>query len=323
MTEVRRDLKIPPVFLKYVQIHFNRCKMRFKNNLSLHLMILPSLLAVLIFSYLPMGGLIIAFQKFIPAKGLFGDQKFIGLDNFRYVLSLPTFWQVMANTVIIAVAKIILITVIPIIFSILLNEVRSKKLKKVFQTSIYFPYFISWVILGGIMIDILAPSDGIVNGILGIFGMKPIFFLGDVEWFRGTIVLSDIWKNFGFGTVVYLAAIMGIDPCLYESAQIDGAGKLRQIWHVTLPGMSMTIILLAVLGLGNILNAGFEQIFNLYSPMVYPVGDILDTLVYRLGLLQAQFGPATAVGLAKSVISFVLISFAYYFAYKKYDYRIF
>jgi len=293
------------------------------SELPLHFMILPALILLLIFSYGPMVGIIIAFQKFVPALGLFGPQKWVGLENYRYLLSLPNTYNVLRNTVIIAFLKIVLSLVVPIAFSLLLNEVKNAHVKKLIQTSVYLPHFLSWVILGGVVIDVLSPSHGIVNKVIKLFGAEPIFFLGDNKWFPITMVLIEVWKEFGFATVVYLASITSIDIQLYEAAIIDGANRLQQTWHVTLPGMRMIIVLMMVLGLGNILNAGFDQVFNLYSPQVYESGDIIDTFVYRIGLVNAQFGVATAVGLFKSVISFVFISVSYYLAYKFADYRIF
>ncbi|OXM86736.1 ABC transporter permease [Paenibacillus rigui] len=293
------------------------------NELPLHLMILPALLLIVLFSYVPMTGIIIAFQKFIPAKGLFGDQRWVGLDNFRYVWNLPSFKQVLWNTLFISSLKLILGLIVPIVCAVLLNELKNEVIKRSVQTTIYLPYFLSWVVLSGILIDILSPSTGIVNGLLGVFGMKKIFFLGDNHWFPFTLIFSDLWKNFGYGTIVYLAAITGIDPGLYESATIDGANRWDKIWHITLPGMRMVIVLLSVLSLGQLLNAGFDQVFNLYSPQVYQSGDILDTFVYRIGLLDAQYGVATAVGLFKSLVSLILISGSYFVAYRFANYRIF
>lgn len=292
-------------------------------ELPLHLMILPGLVIIVLFSYVPMAGIVIAFQKFIPAKGLFGDQRWVGLDNFRYVMNLPSFNQVLWNTLFISSLKLVLGLIVPIIFAILLNELKNEVIKRSVQTTIYLPYFLSWVVLGGILIDILSPSTGIVNQLLGAFGLNKIFFLGDNHWFPFTLISSDIWKNFGYGTIVYLAAITGIDPGLYESATIDGANRWDKIWHITIPGMRMVIVLLSVLSLGQLLNAGFDQVFNLYSPQVYESGDILDTFVYRIGLLDAQYGVATAVGLFKSLVSLILISSSYFVAYRFAKYRIF
>lgn len=287
------------------------------------MMILPGLILVLVFQYLPMSGIIIAFQRFIPAKGLFGNQEWIGLDNFIYLVKLPNFFSVIWNTLYISFLKIVLSLFVPIVYAILLNEVRNTGLKRGIQTAIYLPHFLSWVVLGGVFIDMLSPSEGIVNRIITTFGSEQIFFLGDNTWFPITIILTDIWKEFGYGTIVYLAAITGIDPNLYEAARIDGANWWQQTTNITLPGMRMVIVLLMVLGLGKLLNAGFDQIFNLYSPLVYESGDIIDTFVYRIGMLDAQFGVATAVGLFKSVISLILISVSYFFAYRFANYRIF
>lgn len=296
---------------------------RFKRELPLHIMILPGFLIVIIFKYIPMAGIILAFQKFSPAKGLFGAQKWIGLDNFRYVMALPSFNNIVWNTVFIAAMKILFGLMIPIVISILLNELRHSGLKRGIQTAIYLPHFLSWVVLGGIFIDMLSPSNGIVGQTMSLFGLEPIFFLGNNQWFPWVMIITETWKEFGYGTIIYLAAITGIDPNLYEAAQIDGAGRLRQILHVTLPGMRVVIVLLMVLSMGNILNAGFDQIFNMYSPPVYETGDIIDTFVYRIGLLDAQYGVATAVGLFKSLVAFILISSSYYFARKFADYRLF
>jgi len=182
---------------------------------------------------------------------------------------------------------------------------------------------LSWVILAGIFIDILSPSDGVVNQILGWVGIHPIFFLGDDKVFPWTMVATDVWKSFGFGTIVYLSALTDIDPALYEAAVVDGASRWKQTLYITLPGIAGTIIMLTTLSLGNILNAGFDQIFNLYSPLVYSTGDIIDTLVYRTGILNNQYGVATAVGLFKSVVSLLLIGTAYKLAAKFADYRLF
>lgn len=296
---------------------------RLKRELPFHIMLIPGLIFVFLFSYLPMGGVIIAFQRFVPAKGLFGDQQWVQLDNFKYLFKLPNFKSVVFNTVKIASLKIILGLIVPIIVSVLLNEVRSVKFKKYVQTAIYLPYFLSWVVLGGIFIDILSPGDGLVNRLIVLMGGKPIFFLGSNEWFPATLIVTETWKSFGYGTIVYLAAITSIDPTLYEAATVDGANRFAKMWYVTLPGILNVVVLMALLNIGNILNAGFDQVFNMYSPPVYESGDIIDTFVYRIGMLDAQFGVATAVGLFKSVISFFFISISYWLAYKIADYRIF
>lgn len=288
----------------------------------LHLMIIPGVLIVLVYCYWPMAGFVMAFQKFNPFEGMFGS-KWIGLDNFRYVFALPEMGGVIRNTIFIAAMKIAAGLLVPITVALLLNEVSSSLIKRGVQTLVYLPHFLSWVILGGIFIDILSPTNGIVNQMLSLFGLEPIFFLGSNSWFPYTLVITDTWKEFGFGTIVYLAAITSIDTSLYEASTIDGASRLKQIWHVTLPGMLPIIILLSTLSLGNVLNAGFDQVFNMYSPMVYESGDILDTLIYRIGLQGTQYGVATAIGLFKSVISFVFIVVSYGLASKFANYRIF
>lgn len=296
---------------------------RLKRELPLHLMLIAPLLVIFVFSYVPMAGIVIAFQRFIPARGLFGDQKWVGFENFTYVFQLPSVLRALKNTIVIAFLKIVFGQLTPIVFALLINELFNVKLKKTIQTSIYLPHFLSWVILAGVLIDILSPRYGLLNRLLGAFGIEPVFFLGDNDWFQFTMVVTHVWKEFGFGTIIYLAAITTIDPQQYEAAHIDGASRWRQMWHITLPGMTMIIVLIAVLNLGDVLNAGFEQIFNLYSPQTYESGDILDTLIYRLGLLEAQFGPSTAIGLFKSVVSLLFISVSYVLAYRLANYRVF
>lgn len=293
-----------------------------KLEMPLHLMLIPGLVLIFLFSYGPMVGVVIAFQHFLPGKGLFGSE-WVGLDNFRYIYSLPDTMNVIRNTVFIAIMKIIAGLIAPVITALLLNELRRKAFKRTVQTLIYLPNFLSWVILSGVLLEVLSPSTGIVNEALGLFGIRPIFFLGDAGWFPFVMVGTDVWKEFGFNTIVYLAALTGINPALYESAVIDGASRWKMTLYVTLPGMLPIIILMMTLSLGQVLNAGFDQIFNLYSPSVYETGDILDTYVYRIGLGNGQFGVATAVGLFKSVISLLLISVSYYLAYRLANYRIF
>lgn len=294
-----------------------------RENRTFHLMMLPAVILIFIFSYIPLSGLVIAFQKFKPALGLFGNQKCVGLDNFRYLLEMPNTVSVLRNTVVISLWKMVLGIVVPLTVAILINEIRSSRFKRSVQTVIFMPHFLSWVILSGIFIQMLSPSTGLINDFVKLLGFEPIFFLGSNRWFRGTMIVNDIWKGFGFGTIVYLAAITGVDPNLYESAAVDGAGKWKQCIHITIPSILGTVVLMSVLSMGNILNAGFDQIFNMYSPIVYETGDVLDTLVYRLGLKEAQYGVATAVGFFKSLVSTAFIGSSYYLAYRFANYRIF
>lgn len=298
-----------------------RKKKNWQKDWQLHLMILPGLLFILIFKYMPLGGITIAFKEFLPGKGIWGSP-WVGLENFEYMLALPDTKRVMWNTLFIAAAKILINFPVPIIISILLNEVKNHRFKRSVQTIIYLPYFISWVILAGIIQDLFA-KEGLINQFLGIFGAEPVFFLGNKYAFLGVLIGTDVWKNFGYNTVVYLAAITGIDETLYEAAKIDGANRFQQIWNVTLPGIAPIVVLMMILNLGNVLNAGFEQIFNLYNPLVYETADIIDTFVYRISLVEANYSLGTAVGLLKSVVSFILIVTSYKISNKYSDYTVF
>jgi len=284
-------------------------------------MCLPALILLALFSYYPMYGVVIAFQNYNPALG-FIKSPWVGLQNFRFLLSLPDFWQITGNTLIIAVSKIVTVQVFAITFALMLNEVGSSVFKRIVQTLTYLPHFLSWVVLAGILIDMLS-TTGLVNRLLMNFGFQPIVFLGSNLWFRPVVIVSNMWQEVGWSAIIYLAALMSIDPQLHEAAAIDGANHLQRILNVTLPGISSTIVLLGVLALGNVLNAGFEQILNLYNPVVYATGDILDTYVYRTGLISAQFSLAGAVGLAKSAVSLVLIVTAWKLADKYAGYRLF
>lgn len=307
---------------KLLRAKKNPWKKEIQKNWPLYILCLPALVCVLIFSYSPMVGLVMAFQNYKPWLGITGSD-WISLDNFSRIFQYQESIQAIINTLIIAVAKIIAGIIVPIVMAILLSEIRHVGLKKSIQTLVYLPHFLSWVTIAGIMIDILGLDGGINHVLTNLFGTKPIFFLGAPSLFRPTVILSDLWKNFGFGMIVYLATITGIDPSYYEAAEIDGANRWQQIRHVTLPSMLPMIIVIATLSLGSILDAGFDQIFNLYNPLVYSTGDIIDTYVYRSSLLNGQYGFGTAVGLFKSGISFVLIVISYRIAYKLANYKIF
>ncbi|WP_100408256.1 ABC transporter permease [Bacillus solitudinis] len=284
-------------------------------------MLLPGFIWIFIFSIVPMFGVVIAFQDFNPGKGILGSE-FIGLETFRYMFSLNDTASIFFNTIYIAVMKIIGNLLVPLVFALMLNEVRHTFFKRSIQTIVYLPHFLSWVILGGILLDIFS-FQGPVNQLLSAVGIDQILFFGRADLFPYLVVGSDIWKEFGFNTIIYLAALTGINAALYEAAGIDGASRFRLLWHITLPGIRTTAVLLAVLSLGNVLNAGFDQIFNLYNPLVYSTGDIIDTWVYRAGLLNMQYELATAVGLLKSVAGLILITISYFLAYKTTNYRIF
>ena len=295
---------------------------KLKREIPLYLMVIPAMILVAIYSYGPMLGLGIAFQKFIPTRGLFGSD-WIGLDNFRMLFALPHTLGVIWNTIFISFMKMVGGIIVPVFFALLLNEVSQVRFKRLFQTMVYLPNFLSWVILSGILIDILSPSSGIVNKIITLLGFEPIFFLGNAKAFPYTMVVTDIWKGFGFGTVVYLAALSGIDPSLYEAAIVDGANRWKQTLHVTLPGIKGIVTLMTVLSMGNILNGGFEQIFNMYSPMVYSTGDILDTMIYRMGIVEMRYDISTAAGFFKSIVSMIFVAVSYLMADKVAGYRVF
>ena len=264
-------------------------------------MLLPAVILLLIFNYVPMGGIVMAFQDYRVTKGLFKSE-WVGLDNFRFLMSYPDFWNIMKNTLVIACAKLILGLIVPVVFALLLNELKSKRFVKITQTLVYLPNFLSWVILGGIFATLLSPG-GLINHILEMLGLGNYYFMGDNSLFPGVLIVTD--------------------PGLYEAAAIDGAGKFRQLIHVTLPGIAPIIFVMAVLSLGNILNAGMDQVMNMYSPQVYMSGDILDTYIYRIGLEQAQYSLSTAAALFKSVVSAGLMALAYSMAIKYGDYQLF
>ncbi|GAF21858.1 xylose ABC transporter, permease component [Bacillus sp. JCM 19047] len=293
-----------------------------KRNWPLHVLVLPAILFALVFNYIPLAGIIMAFQNFKPWEGFLGSE-WVGFDQFIRIFEFQEGRQVIWNTLVISTFKIIFQLIVPIVFALLLNEVRIIAYKRSIQTLVYLPHFLSWVILGGILLDLLSVDGGLINQFIGIFGMNPIFFLGDSDWFRVTVIVSDVWKDFGFSAIIFLAALAGINPSLYEAAIVDGANRLQQVLHITLPSLLPITIVVATLALGNILNAGFDQIFNLYNPLVYDKGDIIDTYVYRQGLLGGNFSYATAVGVFKSVIAFILIVTGYRLAYKYANYRIF
>ncbi|GHV01286.1 sugar ABC transporter permease [Clostridia bacterium] len=295
------------------------------NVWQLHALLLLPMAFLVLFNLVPIAGLRMAFlESYNYRLGIWGSP-WGGLTQFRYMFTvLPEFWTVFRNTLVIAVAKLVFGFPVPIAVALLLNEMRSKKTKKAIQTAIYLPYFISWVVMGGILKNIFQ-ANGFFDRFLGVFGYTPsTLWLQSNSSFVPILVVSEIWKGFGFGTIIYLAALTGVDPNLYEAAEIDGANRVKQTLHITLPAMMPVVILNLILNLGGILNAGFEQIFVLYSQKVYDTADIIDTYVYRLTFGQGTNYPlGTAIGLFKSVIAFILIGGTNLVLVKKTDYRIF
>lgn len=293
----------------------------FRRQLPLHLMVLPAVVATAIFAYIPMLGLVMAFQNFVPAKGFLGSE-FVGLENFVRLFNTRGSGRIIWNTFYISFLKMVAGQLVPILLAILLNEIKISPLKRSVQTVLYLPYFLSWVILGGILKDFLA-LDGLMNQMLGLIGVGPVAFLGSNSVFPATLVVTDLWQNAGFNTVIFLAAITNVNVELYEAATVDGAGRFRQCLHVTLPAMVPIIILSCTLALGNLFQAGFDQVYNLYNVGVMESGDIIDTFIYRIGIKSQQYSLGTAIGLFKSMISLIFVSASYYLAYKFSDYRIF
>lgn len=276
-------------------------------DLPIYGLLLPAILLLFIFHYIPLFGIVISFQDYIPFKGILGST-WIGFKNFSYFLLDDNFWRVMKNTIVINVLQIILGFPVPILFALCLNELWSRRLKKFVQTISYLPHFISWVVAAGIVTSVLSPSTGMVNmAIKNVFGAEPIHFLAKEEFFRPIVVLSGIWKSFGMNAVYYLAALSSIDTELYEAAKIDGAGRFRQTWHITLPGIKMISIVLLVLQVGTLVTIGFEQIFLLYNPLVYDVGDVISTYTYRLGIEQTRFSLTASIGFTQSFVNFILV----------------
>ncbi|MDF2668175.1 MAG: binding-protein-dependent transport system inner rane component [Paenibacillus sp.] len=302
---VSNDYAIPPI----MKAKRNRNRYgHLKDYWDLYLIMVPGIVYFLVFKYAPMWGIVIAFQDYSPFQGVRGSE-WVGWMHFREMFTDREFYQVFRNTLLISLYKLIWGFPGPIILALMLNEVRHLMFKRTVQTLAYLPHFLSWVIIGGILVNLLSPVTGVVNAMLGWFSIEPIFFLADADWFRTVIVASDIWKEVGWGAIIYLAAIVSIDPQLYEAAVIDGAGKWQQIRHITLPSLLGTIIILFILRLGHVLDVGFEQIFVLYNSMVYEVGDVIETYVYRVGISQSEFSFSTAVGLFKSVIGLALVIF--------------
>lgn len=297
-------------------------KRMFRRDVAAYnLMMLPGIVLLFIFSTIPLFGVVIAFQKYVPAKGILGS-KWVGLYNFQYMLRIPDSARILRNTLILSAWKIVLNIIVPVFFALLLNEIRSKTCRRVIQTVVYMPHFLSWVVLGIVFLDIFS-MDGLANQVIMKLGYDPVMFTGSNVWFRPILIFTDVWKEFGYGAVIYLAALTAIDPSLYEAAAIDGADKFKRLIHITLPGIVPTIVLMSTLSLGSILDGGFSQVFNMYNRVVYDTVDIIDTYVYRMGLVDLQFSFSTAVGLLKSLVSMVLILASYYMADRFAGYRIF
>ena len=290
-----------------------------KVNNALLIMLIPGLVYYIVFCYMPMYGITISFKDFKILDGI-NASPWAGLKYYKMAFSEPEFWRVFKNTLVISGLKLLINFPAPIILALLLNEVRCLRFKKVIQTISYLPHFLSWVVLAGVVSTVLSPSTGPINSILVKLGMQPIYFVADKNWFRPVLVLSSLWKEVGWGSIIYLAALSSVNTELYEAAMLDGANRFKQTIHVTLPSITNVIVIMLIFAVGGIVNDDFDQIFNLYTPAVYSVGDVLGTYVYRVGLEGMQYSYSTAIGLFKNVIAFTLILLTNYLSGKFSDY---
>ena len=275
----------------------------------MYILLLPCITYFIIFNYVPMYGLILAFKDFKFSRGIFGSE-WIGLENFKYLFGLERFFEVFWNSFYLSILRLVFYFPVPILMSLAMNEIPFISYKRLTQTMVYLPYFISWAVIGGILVNILSPSWGLVNTIIKSFGLPPIFFMGGDKYFRGIAVISHLWKNAGWDIIIYLAAITSIDPEIYQAATIDGASRLQRVWHITIPGIRTTIIILLLLNIGYIMNNGFEQIFILQNGSNIRLSEVFETYTYRLGIVNGRFSFAITVGLFSSVVGFTLLMMA-------------
>ncbi|MGN0763072.1 MAG: ABC transporter permease [Aristaeellaceae bacterium] len=290
---------------------------RFLHNVThyryLHLMVLPGLAFFLLFKYVPMYGIIIAFKNYKGAAGGFSaimSAPWIGLKNFEIFFNSLYCERVFKNTIYLSILRLIFSFPAPILLALMINEIRANWFKRTVQTITYMPYFLSWVVVAGLLNTLLSPDNGAINTMIKMAGGQPVYFLTSKQWFRPILIISEIWKNIGYGSIVYLAAITSIDQEQYEAARVDGANKFQQIIHITLPALSEIIAIMLILQIGKMFDDNFDQIFNLYSPSVYEVSDVFETYVYRNGIQQSKFSYSAAVGLVKSVLALAMIVFS-------------
>lgn len=279
---------------------------RLKQNTDMYLLLLPGVALLLLFKYVPMYGILIAFQNYNIFEGISGSD-WVGFANFVKMFQSAEFYQVLWNTLALNIYKIIFMFPVPIILALLLNEMRCAFYKKTVQTIIYIPHFLSWVVVGGLFVTILSASGGIVNNMIKMFGGDAIPFMTSNRWFRSVLVVSATWKEAGYNAIIYIAAISGISQEIYEAAKMDGAGRVKQMIHITLPELAPTIILMLILRLGEILISGTEQVLMMYNPVVYETGDIIGSYVYRMGIGKMEYSFTTAVGLFESLVGFILV----------------
>ncbi|KOY13156.1 ABC transporter permease subunit [Paenibacillus sp. 11B] len=281
----------------------------------LYLLSVPGILYFFLFKYVPLFGSVIAFQNYNIFKGITGSD-WVGLEHFQKMFSHYDFLRILNNTLLLGLYDLVIAFPVPILLAILLNEVRMIVFKRLLQTIVYMPHFLSWVVISGIFMGIFSMDAGVVNKALGFLGMQPIYFLGEDSYIRSILIGSGIWRDSGYGTIIFLAAIAGINPDLYEAAEVDGAGRLKQIWSITLPSLLPTIMILLLLHIGKFLDLGFERVFVFLNPLNLESGEILDTYIYKAGLLSQQYSYTTAIGLFKSVVGLMLILLGNFFSKK-------
>ncbi len=272
----------------------------------MYLMCLPGLIFLFVFKYVPMYGITMAFQDFSFKKGIFGSP-FNQFANFKELFGSRLFYQVLSNSLSLSLMRLVFSFPIPIMLALLLNEIRLRSFKRVTQTLMYLPHFLSWVVLGGIATNLLSMSDGLINEVVVRLGGEKINFLGSAEWFRTVIVGTNIWKEAGWGTIIYLASLSSINPEFYEAARVDGASRFQQLRYITLPGISGTIVIMLILAVGGLMDNGFEQIFLFKNPLNQSVAEVFETYVYSIGIAGGRFSYSTAVGLFKNVVAAVLV----------------
>lgn len=277
-----------------------------RKNYHYYLLLILPLLYFVVFKYIPMYGVLLAFRRFTPGGSIIGSE-WVGLRYFEFFISDPSFWKVVRNTVLLSTLNLIFGFPIPIVFALLLNEVAATWWKRIVQTISYLPRFLSTVVVVGMINQILSPSGGVVNNVIQALGGDPVFFMAEPEWFRTIYITSDIWQYMGWSAIIYLAALSTIDPQLYDSSHIDGASRFQQTWHITLPGIAPTIIIILILRIGDLLSVGFEKVLLMYNPLTYETADVISTFVYRIGIVQNSYSYATAVGLFNGVVALIMI----------------
>mgnify|MGYP005803621969 CR=1 FL=1 len=298
---------------------FSKVRNKILKGKYLYIMLIPGLILMILFRYFPMGGLIIAFKDYSFRKGIWGSD-WVGLKNFIFIFTQnPDFFNILRNTLVINILKLIFYFPTPIILALLINEIHGNKLKRGIQTAVYLPHFVSWVVFGTIVTQFLSPSTGVVNRIIEFFGGQPVFFMQESRYFWGVVIISEIWKSAGWGTIMYLSALTSIDQELYHAAKIDGANAFQCVWHVSLPGISDTIVVLLLLQIGQMMDVSFDQMYVLAKPVVYDVGDVLSTYIFRIGIGQAQFDMTTAIGMFQSVVGLILITSANFVCKRLFD----